>query len=385
MTNSTGACEESPRRPAAARIAVVAVSGTGSALALRIAASLPHSAAYVPARFLPETARDPRPPAVLDYDGRVAPVIAALFAGCESLVLVMAAGAAVRLIAPHLRDKESDPAVVVVDDAGRFAISLLGGHAAGANDLAEAIVARIGATPVLTTATEPAGAPAIETIARARRWRREPGPALTALLAALVNGDRVGVFQDAGDRKWLAAVADRMEMFESMESLAASRPAAALIVSDRALTLPATLTGRSAVYRPPVLALGIGCSRGVECSELTALVDATLAREGLSPLAVAGVATIDRRRDEPGLRKVLGARGWPLAVRSAESLAAVRGEWAHSETVKRAVGVGAVAEPAALSLAGVPRLLVRKVKSAHATLAIARSPVELQFEEGESE
>jgi cobalt-precorrin 5A hydrolase len=365
----------------AAGVAVVAVSRAGSALAERIASALPDAEAHVPARFLPvhEQARDESGARVRvkGYHGRTAELIAGLFQCRPALVLVMAAGAAVRLIAPHLASKRADPAVVVVDDAGRFAISLIGGHTAAANELARQIASTIDARPVVTTASEAAGAPPIEQIARERGWRLGQDSCLTRLLAALVNGERVVVFQDAGDRAWLARVPRHVRVCGSLDELASIPSDAALIVSDRNLVAPPELTGRATVYHPPVLVLGIGCSRGAGEAEIDELVDSTLRQDGLSPLAVAGVATIDVRRDEPGLRAWLARRGWPLFLRSAEELAATPGEWTRSEIVRRAVNTPGVAEPAALGAAGVERLAVRKVKAAHVTLAIARSPVEI--------
>jgi len=378
-------------------VAVIAVSRAGSALATRIAAALPQAEAHVPARFLahPGSPVEPltlslskgeppsplrlRPTGVSGYEGRVAPVVGALFHQCDALVLVMAAGAAVRLIAPHLRDKSVDPAVVVVDDGGRFAISLIGGHAAGANRLAGTIADAIGAIPVLTTASESRDVPDIERIAGERGWRLEPGSSLTRLLAALVNGERVGVFQNAGDRDWLGSLPSPIAVLETMADVEAAQFDAALIVTERNLDLPQPLAGHAAVFHPHVLVLGIGCSRGALKAEIAALVDATLRRAGLSALAVAAVATIDRRCDEPGLLEFAAQRAWPICLRTAAELAAIEGDWTPSKIVQRAVGTPGVAEPAALAVAGVEQLIVRKVKSAHVTLAVARAAVELQL------
>jgi cobalt-precorrin 5A hydrolase len=358
-----------------ATIAALAVTRGGSQLAARLGQTLP-AIAYVPQRFLEACCADTDPIAeiatVVGYDEPVAELLRRLFPAYGALVPVMAIGAAVRLLAPLLADKRSDPAVVVVDDAGRFAVSLLSGHAGGANRLAARVATAVGATPVITTASESAGVPAADLLGSEYGWRIEPGSALKSVAAALVNGDPVGVYQDCGDRRWLDGCPPHVEVYPSLEILRAAGPTAAIIVSDRALELSADLEKRCATYRPPSLALGIGCSSGAGAAEIEELVSATLADHGLSPLAVAGIATLDRRAEEPGLHAVARRHAWPLLTFSPAELAEVAGEWSASAVVQRAVGVGAVAEPCALRFAGTERLLVRKVKSARVTLAIAR-------------
>lgn len=364
--------------------AVIAVSRRGSGLALRIEQTVPDFTAFLPSRFLgadvlPE-ADDPRlqqtPSRIRSYDGRVAPLVETIFRQHRSLVLVMALGAAVRLIAPLLRHKSVDPAVVVVDDAGRYAISLLSGHLGGANELTLEIARALDAQAVITTAAEAAHVRTIDLLARAYGWRIEPGAPLTHVAAALVNGDPVGVYQDAGTSDWLTSRPVHLRVYDSMATLAAACPQAAIVISDRASPLADSLAGRTVVCRPQTLILGIGCSRGASAAEIGALVDQTLAAETLSPLAIAAVATIDRRRDEAGLRELVAERGWTLTTYNAAELDAVSGDWLRSEIVRKAVGTGGVAEPAALACAGVEQLLVRKQKSARVTLAIARRSVD---------
>lgn len=360
-------------------VAVVAVSARGAAVAARLAASLPAAMAYVPARFLRTAAGANTSFGTLElcgYEGRVAPLLAGLFATRRALVLVMAVGAAVRLVAPLLQSKRSDPAVVVVDDAARFAVSLLSGHLGGANDLAQRVAGLLGATAVVTTASESAGAPAADLIGHEEGWTVEPGSALTRVAAALVNGEVVGFVQDAGSRRWLSGKPrPRVVEFPSLEALAEARPAGAIVVSDRRLDLPAEIRDRAAIYRPPVLYLGVGCSRGASNAEIAALVDATLDQEGLSSLAVAAVATIDRKAAEPGLLEFVRGRGWPLRTFSAAELDQAPGDWARSEVVRRAVGAAGVAEPAALLAAQTATLVSSKTKSRTVTVAIARSSV----------
>ncbi len=304
-----------------------------------------------------------------------AEAVAAAFGTADGLILIMAAGIAVRLIAPLLRHKTSDPAVVVVDEAGRFAIALLSGHLGGANALAERVAAAIGAQPVITTASEAAGVPAPDLVARDQGWQVEEGSDLTAVAAALVNGDPVGVVQECGDEGWLPdPLPAHIVRYDSLDELAWVRPAAALIVTDRA-PLPVLPACPYALFRPHTLTLGVGSSRGAPADEVAALAHEALTTGRLATASVGAVASIALKRDEPAILALARNLGVPVVTLDAEALDAAPGPWTRSEVVRAAVGAGGVAEPAALLAAGVGATLsVMKLKSAHATVAIARCP-----------
>lgn len=344
------------------QIAIIAVSRRGAELARRLALDLPDSRAVVPARF----AR----PGDIAHDGAAAAVTAA-FAETSGLVLVMAAGIAVRLIAPHLADKRRDPAVVVVDDGGRFAISLLSGHLGGANALAARVSALLRATPVVTTASEAAGLPALDLLAATQGWRPDPRGDLTGVSAALVNGEAVGLLQECGRCDWLPQPPPtNLLCHRSVADLVAARPEAAIVISDREpVSLPEGLPG--VLFRPPTLVLGVGASRGAPVAELCALAEEALAEGRLSALSIAAVASIDAKREEPAIAALAQRFEASLRTFTAAELDRVPGDWQRSDIVARAVGVGGVCEPAALLASG-GDLVVRKRKSAHGTVALAR-------------
>jgi cobalt-precorrin 5A hydrolase len=307
------------------------------------------------------------------YEDKPAGLIAREFQRGNPLVLVMAVGAAVRLIAPLLKNKLSDPPVVVVDDFGRYAISLVSGHAGGANDLARRVAQVINAEAIVTTASESSGIPAMEQIVRDQGWWVETGSRLTRLTAALINHETVGVFQDAGEEDWLDDFpAGSIDQYSSIEELREATPYAALVITDRLITLPASLDERYVICRPPVLVLGVGCSSHAVAEEINELANATLGLAGLSPLSVYAVATIDRRRNDPALVAFAHEHRLQLVAYSAETLDSTAGEWKESDIVRRAVGTGGVAEPAALRCAGVTALVVAKTAAAHVTVAVAR-------------
>jgi len=304
-------------------------------------------------------------PAAAVVAGSPREALAAVWPKVEAVVLCMATGAAVRLIAPLLGDKHTDPPVVAVDDGARFAVAVTGGHH-GANDLARRIAASLGATPVVTTASDVLGLPSLDSLGAAFGLRIDPALADTAAVgAALVAGAPVAIFRS---HPWPTGPLPPT----ITRSGAPSAPG--LLVTDEVLDSPRP----SVVYRPRSLVVGVGASRGVTAQEVGALIDLALRTGGLSPLSVAHIATVDAKAEEAGILEAAAARGWPVVTYPA----AVLGEVAvpnPSPVVEAAVGTASVAEAAALVQGG--ELLVAKRtldaggRPAQATVAIARRPV----------
>jgi cobalamin biosynthesis protein CbiG len=295
-------------------------------------------------------------------------VLADAFTAGRPLVCVMALGIVVRLLGPLTRDKHAEPAVLVVDEAGRFVIPVLGAHAAGANALAADLARAIGGTAVVTTASDAAGLPAIDLLGRDWGWKREGDEHLTAVAAAVVRGDAVGVWQDTGRRDWCA---DWPESFIHLDAWPPGRPwPALLVISDRLLSLEGC--GPAVVYRPPTLILGVGCRRGTPCGEIDDLFDEVSRTQRLSPLSLGVVATVDLKADEPGLIEFAARRGVPLRAFSTAELAEVGPLPTPSAVVRAKIGIAGVAEPAAMLAAGTRELLMPKRRGARVTMALAR-------------
>jgi cobalt-precorrin 5A hydrolase/precorrin-3B C17-methyltransferase len=291
------------------------------------------------------------------FPGRPGAALAAAWAESDGVVAFMAAGAAVRLAAPLLTGKLADPGLVCVDDAGRFAVALAGGHAGGANQLAARAAEALGAQAVVTTASDVLALPALDQLGADLGFRLEDGGDLAAVGAALVAGDPVTL---VSDQRWpLPPLPGNVH--------AADQPAApCLMVSDRVVDPPRP----ALVYRPPSLVVGVGCSRGAPAAEILDHLDTTLAEAGLAAASVAALASVDAKRDEPGLAEAASARRWPLRFHPAEELAQVPVP-NPSAAAARAVGTPSVAEAAAL-VGGRAELVVAKRKAARVTVAVAR-------------
>jgi len=324
------------------------------------------------------------------YEGPASSALPRAFAECDAIVCFLAVGATVRLLAPLLSGKHTDPGVVCVDEALRYAVPVAGAHAGGANELARRVSRLFGAEAVITTGSDAAGSVSLDEFGADLGFVLEPGSDLAAVGAAVLSGDRVTFTAEA---VWpLPPLPPNVVQGQPEPGVPA------IIVSDRAA--PPTAPGASAViYRPPSLVVGIGASRGVAATEVTALISQALADAGLSPRSVRLAATVDLKAGEAGLRQAVRDRGWPLAVFPAVGLAAMPVP-NPSETVRSAVGTPSVAEAAALLAAGLPvlahppapgelcrpavpadvgrtwpgpELVVTKRVSAHATVAVARS------------
>jgi cobalt-precorrin 5A hydrolase len=288
----------------------------------------------------------------------------------------MALGIVVRLAGPLATDKRRDPAVVVVDDAGRFAISVLGGHGSRANELAGEVAAILGAAPVVTTASEARGVPAVDLIGRAHGWTIERAEDLTRVAAAVVRGRTVAVWQDAGTPDWWQPFGPwpgHFVRFHDWSELPKLRPAALLVISDRSPAVGLVMD-HTVVYRPPTLVAGIGCRRGTPRAVIERWVRHVLDTYGLAWNSLAAVATVTLKMDEPGLLEFAAAAGLPLVAFPPAQLVAQPGVETPSERVRTKIGIAAVAEPAALRAAGAGRLLVAKQVGPGVTLALARKP-----------
>jgi cobalt-precorrin 5A hydrolase len=285
----------------------------------------------------------------------------------------MASGIVVRDLAPLLRSKHSDPAVVVLDERGWHAVSLLSGHKGGANDLARRVAALLGGTPVLTTASDVQGLPAIDLLGPEQGWVLSRQEQLTTVSAAMVNGEPVGMVQEAEDESWWPdPPPSHLTRYPSLARLAEAAPAAAIVITYR--RVPEALLAavpRTVVYHPRCLVVGVGCNRDTPAREIEEAIDQTLAGTGLAGESVYRLATIEDKADEDGIRKVAEARSWPLQIFSRQEIATVTDLPNPSEWAQQALGVPGVAEPAAMLAANTTTLLVEKRKFTNVTVAVA--------------
>ncbi len=303
-------------------------------------------------------------------------LLPSLFSHYEGVILFFSLGAVVRLIAPLLQDKKTDPAIIAIDERGEHVISVLSGHLGGANALCLTIAKLLDSHPVITTASDVQGTFAVDLLGRAFGWKADSFDHMKSVSAALVNGEPVAVLQECGERGWLPAGArlpEHVRLCNSVAELLELPFSAAIIVTDRLLEAPEELTllNRSVLYRPRSLVLGLGCNRGTSEAELEAVVRDTLNDLKLSLASVRNIATAQIKGDEAGLLALCSKYGWELALYTSEQLNTI--PIANpSNTVFRATGAYGVCEPAALLSSGASDWLLKKKKSGNVTIAVAR-------------
>ena len=242
------------------KIAVVSITKHGIALAGKVVAALPGAQLFCPEKF--RTEGEAAASGVTHcYVGKVGDQVPALFAAFDGIVCIVSLGAVVRLIAPHLKSKETDPAVVVIDEAGKFVIPMLSGHLGGANQLAGHLATALGAQAVLTTASDARETIAVDLLGRELGWKFEAShDEIVRCSAAMVNDEPVALVQEAGSADWWPNHANgrsgplpaNVTLFQRLEEVPCDRFAAVLWVAERDMPadIAAQLAGRRVVYRP---------------------------------------------------------------------------------------------------------------------------------------
>jgi cobalt-precorrin 5A hydrolase len=363
----------------ASDIAIYALTPQGARLARALAEALGGDV-FLPRRFAApgENAFDSLPGLVADtfhrYGGHV---------------FVAACGIVVRAVAPYLRGKAHDPAVAVLDQNGRYAVSLLSGHLGGANDLARRAASVTGGEAVITTGTDSAGLPSLDVLARDCGLAIENLDAVKGVNAALLEGRAVQIF-DPESR--LALPAGHVALFEwaaAPHLLDPDRPAVIVdwrcpkggfavpgdperpVRSGSEASPPRSDAGAvRLILRPRVVAAGVGCRKGVPGAEILAAIRDACEARGVAVKSLAALASIEAKRGEPGLCEAARALGADLVFYPAGQLAAVEVP-NPSEAALKHMGVKSVCEAAALLAAGTDRLLLAKTKTGTVTVALA--------------
>lgn len=307
-------------------IAIATFTHKGVNLALRLGEFL-GGEVFAPVRF----SRD----GVRPIDSPLSEWAGKYFRDVGALIFVCACGIAVRAIAPHIRDKMTDPAVIAVDESGRFIIPLLSGHVGGANDLARKIAGFLHAVPIITTATDINGLPAIDEWAVKNDCAIENPGVVKHVSSRVLEGVDVGVAVTCED-----------------------------IPAPFAVTL---------MLRPRVLVLGAGCNRGVNPADFESAACDFLKGAGVSPLSLKALASIDIKANESAMKIFAEKHNIPFMTYTAEQLNGLAGNFTASEIVKHFTGTDNVCERACMFCAGEGAVLLRnKAVYDGMTFALAR-------------
>ena len=292
-----------------------------------------------------------------------------LFKNSNALICLFSLGAVIRLIAPHLKDKKTDPAVIVIDDKINFVISVLSGHLGGANELTQIIAEKLNSKAVITTAADVNRTIAVDLVGRDFGWKIDDDSTVTKISAHMVNEEKIGVYQDAGKTNWFKELPKNVKIYGSIDDLKNSHSKGNLIISDRIMNYD--FLEDSVIYRPPSLVIGIGLHWDTSKQTIKNGIDVCLKKYNLSPKSIAKLVSIKKPKDVQGLIDVGKEMGIPIEYVDREELAEVSAP-NPSETVKAFEGTSSVSEAAAIKASG-GRLIVEKQKfPPNLTIAIAR-------------
>jgi cobalt-precorrin 5A hydrolase len=349
----------------AMKIAIITITRNGARLGARLKSGFAAADLYALPKYLGSAGKG-----AIAIECELRLLFERLWPEIDGFICIMAAGIVVRLAASLLAGKDQDPAVVVMDDAGKFSISLLSGHLGGANELAERSAFITGARPVITTATDANDLPSFDMLARDNGWVIEDLSRVKVLNALLLDDEKIAVVDDTGMVRSFFHGRGRLQFHDSFVAGLRSEAKGFLFVTSS--IIPPQLRSESLlVLRPKNLVLGIGCNSGTSADEIEGVVLTNLKRLFLSSASIAIIATAEAKSREPGLLETAERFGVPLVCYSSEELNGIEAPSPPSEHALTAIGASGVAEPAALLASGRGELLLKKIKSGNVTLAVA--------------
>lgn len=342
------------------KLSFIAFTLNGSRLALKLAGAMERQGDSCSVSLPPESAKTLQAEA---YHS-LAQWTEAHFSAADGLVFIGACGIAVRAVAPHIKDKFSDPAVVSMDEKGNFSIPLLSGHVGGANALARRLAGETAGIPVITTGTDVQGLFAVDEWAARQGLVIDGRAAAKKISSALLHGQAVSFQSDfpvIGPLPY-GVITNSSPLGFCVTTLADKQP------------FQTTLR-----LIPKIIILGIGCRRGTREEDILEAVGKVLGRENISLQAIAETATIDLKADEPGLLAFCRRLGLRLHTYSAAELSEAEGDFSSSDFVKSVTGTDNVCERAAVRAGGA--LLIKKQADRGITVAVAAKPYAVSFKE----
>ncbi|MGQ0794735.1 MAG: cobalt-precorrin 5A hydrolase [Nitrosopumilaceae archaeon] len=349
------------------KVAVIAITKNGIEIGLSLKNKFPAWEIYAPSKFSNSDSQ------IEWFNDSTTSKVGEVFKTHEALVCIFSLGAVIRLISPHLRDKKTDPAVVVIDDTGKFAISTLSGHLGGANQLTEDIAKVLGATAVITTAADVNKTIAVDLVGKEFGWKIDDDSTVTKVSALMVNEEKIGVFQDAGEKEWWLPKKElpkNVTAYHSLEELKNSHSKGYLIISDKEI-IDNELLKNSVVYRPKTLVVGIGLHWDTNKETIREGLEFCIKKFKLSSKSIARFASIKKEANVVGLQELAKEWNIPVDYFEKEELAQIAIP-NPSETVQAFEGTPSVSEAAALR-SSKGKLVVEKQKfPPNLTIAIAR-------------
>jgi len=347
------------------KIAVLAITKNGIEMSLGLKEHFSDFEIFAPIKFSDNNEK------IQWYDESTSDKIVKLFKNNDGLICLFSLGAVIRLLSSHIKDKKTDPAVIVIDDNANFVISVLSGHLGGANELSNEIADKIGATPVITTAADVNKTIAVDLVGRKFGWRIEDESNVTRISAFMVNKEKIGIFQNIGKKEWWKGkLPENITFFSNIEDLKNSDCKGYLLITNDQIN-DEDVMKNSVIYRVPSLVIGIGLHWDTPKETILNGVNETLEKFGLNQNEIARFVSIKKDKDVVGLIELSEEMNVPLEYIDREELATITTP-NPSNTVQAFEGTASVSEAAAMKSSN-GELIVEKQKfPPNLTVAIAR-------------
>jgi len=345
------------------KVSVLAITKNGINIGERLKELFPNWDIFVPSKLSNENK------SITWYSEPTSDKIIELFKNSNALICLFSLGAVIRLIAPYLKDKKTDPAVIVIDDKTNFVISVLSGHIGGANELTQEISEKLNALPVITTAADVNKTIAVDLVGREFGWKIDDETTVTKISAHMVNAEPIGVFQQTGNKKWYKELPKNVTIYNSLEELKKSNSKAHLIISDT--IIDNELAQESVIYRPQSLVIGIGLHWDTTKDTIKDGIEHCLKKFNLSSKCIAKLVSIKKPEDVQGLIDLGKEMQIPVEYVNREELAEIITP-NPSSTVKAFEGTASVSEAAAIKISNGELIIEKQKFPPNLTVAIAR-------------
>ena len=347
------------------KIAVLAITKNGIEIGLKLKEYFSDFEIFAPIKFSNDNEK------IQWYENSTTQKIVDLFKNNDGIICLFSLGAVIRLLAPHIKDKKTDPAVIVIDDNANFVISVLSGHLGGANELSNEIAEKMGSTPIITTAADVNKTIAVDLVGREFGWKINDDSNVTRISAFMVNKEKIGVFQNIGKKEWWKGkLPENITFFSDMKELKDSDSKAYLIITNDEIN-DEEVEKDSVVYRVPNLVVGIGLHWNTSKETILNGVNETLEKFELKQNQIARFVSIKKDKDIIGLIELGKEMNIPIEYIDREELATITAP-NPSKTVQAFEGTASVSEAAAIK-SSEGELIVEKQKfPPNLTVAIAR-------------
>jgi len=347
------------------KVAIVCITKNGIKISRRIREKIPSASIYAQSKHKDSS------DGIIWFEKNTKIMIEEIFKEYESIICIFSLGAVIRLISNLLKDKKTDPAVIVIDDKANFVISALSGHLGGANSLTKSIAEFLNSTPVITTAADVNETIAVDLLGSNFKWRIENFENVTKVSAHMVNEEKIGVYQDTGETRWWnKELPKNVTILDNKDELKSDNFKAGLIISDKIITDP-LLVNKSVIYRPKSLVVGLGFHWDTTLKEIEDGILKVLKENGLSFLSIRNLSTLNRVKTPASLTFFSDKHGIPLELYEKEKLDKIMVP-NPSDVVKKFEGTSSVSEASSILSSGGELIVTKQKFPPNLTVAVSR-------------